>query len=255
MRCRECRQQIEAWLADAMEEEIAVQELPAEVIEHASRCPECRSRLEAARLVLNPASLRAQPPAGLADRITHRLHEHLEEREAGRFGGPAPEEETATGPADDEPGRFTSPRSLRLVAVAATLVAMLFAGILIGRALPDGPAGLASDQPAPGSVAAETQGSAAEARSAERTIRVEFRLQAPEAREVAVVGDWNGWDPAANPLTDRDGDGVWEATITLQPDGEYQYQFLIDDQKWIPDPSSPLKVDDGFGGMNSVLDI
>jgi hypothetical protein len=86
-------------------------------------------------------------------------------------------------------------------------------------------------------------------------IVVRFELQAPEARDVAVVGNWNHWDPEAQKLEDPDGDGIWEIEIPLNRGEEHQYQFLIDGQTWIPDPEASLQVEDGFGGINSVLQI
>jgi 1,4-alpha-glucan branching enzyme len=87
------------------------------------------------------------------------------------------------------------------------------------------------------------------------TVVVRFELQAPEAQDVAVVGNWNRWDPEAQKLKDPDGDGIWEIEIPLKRGEEHQYQFLIDGQNWIPDPEAPLQVKDGFGGVNSVLQI
>ncbi len=84
---------------------------------------------------------------------------------------------------------------------------------------------------------------------------VKFSLEAPGAKRVYVVGDWNEWNPAANPLSDGDSDGVWETEIKLEPGREYRYQFFIDDNEWVPDPKAPLKIDDGFGGKNSILRI
>jgi len=86
---------------------------------------------------------------------------------------------------------------------------------------------------------------------------VEVRLvfEAANAESVAVVGDWNDWDPHADILSDEDGDGVWEIELHLSPNKEYRYQFYIDGTQWIPDPGSELTVEDGFGGINSVLDI
>jgi len=40
-----------------------------------------------------------------------------------------------------------------------------------------------------------------------------FAVWAPNADRVAVIGDWNGWDPGANPLTPRGASGIWEGTI------------------------------------------
>jgi hypothetical protein len=89
----------------------------------------------------------------------------------------------------------------------------------------------------------------------EEVVTVHLSLEAPEAERVAVVGDWNGWDADRHLMHDRDRDGVWELRLQLKEGGEYQYQFLINGEKWIPDPKAPLKVNDGFGGTNSVLDI
>jgi hypothetical protein len=55
--------------------------------------------------------------------------------------------------------------------------------------------------------------------------------------------------------TSGDGDGVWEIEIPLKKGEEHQYQFLVDGESWIPDPEAPLQVGDGFGGVNSVLQI
>lgn len=86
-------------------------------------------------------------------------------------------------------------------------------------------------------------------------VRVDFTLTAPEVSRVFVVGDWNSWDPKAHPLSDKDGDGVWEGTIRLQAGKEYRYQFHIDGKDWIADPESPLKIHDGFGGWNSIIQL
>lgn len=42
-----------------------------------------------------------------------------------------------------------------------------------------------------------------------------------------ISGSFNGWSGDANPLTDADGDGVWEATLGLLP-GNYEYKFQLD---------------------------
>jgi hypothetical protein len=88
-----------------------------------------------------------------------------------------------------------------------------------------------------------------------KELLVRFSLEAPGAERVYVVGDWNDWDSGADPLFDNDSDGVWEAEIKLEPGREYRYQFHIDSKEWIADPKAPLKIDDGFGGQNSILKI
>lgn len=80
---------------------------------------------------------------------------------------------------------------------------------------------------------------------------VRFRVAAPQAKAVALVGTFNGWDPAATPLEDRDGDGVWEAVVAL-PSGRHEYMFLVDGV-WTTPPGAPQLVEDGFGRRNGLL--
>jgi len=82
-------------------------------------------------------------------------------------------------------------------------------------------------------------------------VTIHLTLDAPSAREVAVVGDWNGWNPKAQPLIERNG--RWEIVLELPRGRYYQYQFLVDGDRWIPDPNALVKVANGFGGMNSIL--
>jgi 1,4-alpha-glucan branching enzyme len=51
-----------------------------------------------------------------------------------------------------------------------------------------------------------------------------FAVWAPNAREVAVVGDFNGWDSSRNPLRSRGQTGVWETFVPGVGDGAaYMY--------------------------------
>jgi hypothetical protein len=88
-----------------------------------------------------------------------------------------------------------------------------------------------------------------------RMVTVELSFKAPGAAEVAVVGDWNRWNPSADLLVDPDGDGVWEIRLRLKRRTEPRYQFVVDGTTWSPDPNAQLQVDDGFGGVSSVLEI
>ena len=86
----------------------------------------------------------------------------------------------------------------------------------------------------------------------EETVAVRFTLDAPDASHVAVVGDFNDWDPEATPLHKKDG--IWQAEISLKKGNTYLYNFLIDRQKWITDPNRSNVINDGFGGK-SVLEL
>ncbi len=68
--------------------------------------------------------------------------------------------------------------------------------------------------------------------------RITFKLATlPNTKSVNVVGNFNNWSKTARPMSDTDGDGTWETTLTLEP-GEYQYRFLINDVIWIKDPAN-----------------
>ncbi|MEE2711909.1 MAG: S8 family serine peptidase [Planctomycetota bacterium] len=74
-------------------------------------------------------------------------------------------------------------------------------------------------------------------------VRVIF---APRDRgAVAVVGDFNDWDPAAHPLRSLRS-GVVVADIASVPDGS-RYQLLLEDGALVEDPENPRRVPDGFG--------
>jgi len=55
---------------------------------------------------------------------------------------------------------------------------------------------------------------------------IDFFCEAPEAQGVALVGDFNDWNPAATPMH-RTPDGRWMATLEL-PHGYHHYLFLVD---------------------------
>jgi hypothetical protein len=84
---------------------------------------------------------------------------------------------------------------------------------------------------------------------------VQLTFEAPRANAVSVVGDWNGWDPTAHSLSDPDADGTWSIELRVEAGKEYQYQFIVDGEKWVPDPNAAIHVSDGFGGTNSILNI
>jgi hypothetical protein len=122
--------------------------------------------------------------------------------------------------------QLVEPRFLRItLAAAAVLVVALTAGVVVQRFLAT-KVGL---------------------------VEVHLVLQAPRAKTVSVVGDWNDWDPNRNRLRDPDGNGSWEIRLRLHKGEELRYQFLIDGERWIADPQAPLQIDDGFGGTSSVL--
>jgi len=82
---------------------------------------------------------------------------------------------------------------------------------------------------------------------------VRFLLHDHRAREVRVLGSWNGWQPPgleASPLEL----GVWQARLGALGPGSYAYKFLVDQRLWLVDPANPARVADSYGGFNSLVD-
>lgn len=78
-----------------------------------------------------------------------------------------------------------------------------------------------------------------------------FVLHAPEAEQVSLAGDFTGWHPAHS--LSRAEPGIWTVVVPLEP-GVHDYAFVVDGERWVPDPNAPA-VDDGFGGLNSRLAV
>ena len=81
---------------------------------------------------------------------------------------------------------------------------------------------------------------------------VEFVLVAPEAGRVALVGDFNGWDPQAAPMRRVRGSNAWAVAVSV-PEGRHVYAFVVDGREWVADPTAPLAPGDGFGMRSSVV--
>jgi len=126
------------------------------------------------------------------------------------------------------------PPLVALLGVAA--VALLLVRPWSGAPAEEGPAG-----------ALATRGGAAS------TVYVEFLLEAPAARSVAIAGDFNDWTPTVL-LQDADGDGVWSGRIRLDP-GVHKYMFVVDDSRWVTDPNAERYLDDGFGNKNALVAV
>lgn len=130
-------------------------------------------------------------------------------------------------------GLWTWLRTPRLSPLGALATAA--AAALLVAVLPPRPAGSPPPAPAaPGEVVAR------------------LSLRAPQARRVAVAGDFNGWSPEAAPLARGPG-GAWTGELRL-PRGRHQYMFVVDGE-WVTDPAATATLDDGFGHRNAVLDL
>ncbi|MBI5090472.1 MAG: isoamylase early set domain-containing protein [Actinobacteria bacterium] len=83
------------------------------------------------------------------------------------------------------------------------------------------------------------------------TTDVLFRLQAhPDVREIALVGEFNGWSQEAHRM-ERTGD-IFEITVPLERGRSYRYRYLVDGQHWENDWNADGYVPNEFGSDDSV---
>lgn len=80
--------------------------------------------------------------------------------------------------------------------------------------------------------------------------RIIVSLEAPKAKGVTLMGDFNRWNPKTHPMK-RDKDGLWKKIVMLPP-GKYEYKFLVDGQWW-HDPNNDHLKTNCFGTQNNVL--
>jgi serine protease AprX len=81
-----------------------------------------------------------------------------------------------------------------------------------------------------------------------------FYYYDPAAREVTVVGSFNGWQTKEGQMV-KIRPGLWEGSLDGPAHGTHRYKFLIDGSRWIHDLENPLRIEDGFGGFNSLITI
>jgi len=86
-----------------------------------------------------------------------------------------------------------------------------------------------------------------------RSDSYQFVLLAPQAASVALVGDFNDWDPARSPMRAAHS-GLWATIVPLAP-GRYHYAFLVNGVEWRRDPAAPAALDDDFGAPSSVVTV
>lgn len=89
---------------------------------------------------------------------------------------------------------------------------------------------------------------------ASRKQKVTYTLpMAYEGRgDVRIMGAFNAWSRTDHPLV-SDGQGRWSIDLVLD-EGRHPYQLILDGVE-MPDPMNPVKVDNGFGGWNSILTV
>ena len=80
--------------------------------------------------------------------------------------------------------------------------------------------------------------------------RINMAYEAPQAKEVFLMGDFNKWNTKTHPMKPNQ-EGIWEKTLMLYP-GRYEYKFL-QDGLWQVDPRNSDLCYNCYGTQNNVL--
>ncbi len=84
--------------------------------------------------------------------------------------------------------------------------------------------------------------------------KVTFTLPAEiSADSASVVGEFNQWDPAANPMQKMKTTGQWRAVVDLPPQERYQFRYFVNSGEWHNDDAADDYQTNEHGTQNSVI--
>ncbi len=89
---------------------------------------------------------------------------------------------------------------------------------------------------------------------------VTFTVWAPNAERVSVLGDWNGWDPSANPMEPIAESGLWRGAASAASIGSvYKYRIVARGGGYTVDKADPFafctEVPPATGSVVASLDF
>ena len=155
-------------------------------------------------------------------------------------------------PAEPDPADLPRTRSIRVWSALGLATAAAVAGFAIGELRTSKEASVQTPvvtaQAAPDTQVRAVGGSAAMVDN--MPIAQEFVLEAAQADRVALVGDFNSWNPKANVMA-RDASGKWSITVPVTP-GRHVYGFMVNDSIFTLDPRAMKARDPDLGGDGSV---
>jgi 1,4-alpha-glucan branching enzyme len=86
------------------------------------------------------------------------------------------------------------------------------------------------------------------------TMRITFRVSKQLwADQVALIGEFNNWDPHTHLLQQTHLDTDWHITLELERGHSYHFRYLVDGESWMDDDQADGYVLDAFGRIDSVV--
>jgi 1,4-alpha-glucan branching enzyme len=79
---------------------------------------------------------------------------------------------------------------------------------------------------------------------------VTFELDVENAESVALVGEFNSWQPMEMKQAKN---GPFKAKVRLPKDSQFQFRYLVDETNWQNDEAADAYWMNEYGGNNSVV--
>ncbi len=91
--------------------------------------------------------------------------------------------------------------------------------------------------------------------SGSNTVKVSFILPADDSRlPASVVGDFNEWDPEANPMIRR-SNGTFSAVVPLVANATYRFRYRSEDGTWFNDDGADGYDSNVHGSTDGLIEI
>jgi 1,4-alpha-glucan branching enzyme len=88
------------------------------------------------------------------------------------------------------------------------------------------------------------------------TVLVTFRVSKNLwADHIALIGEFNEWDPGSHLLQQTNLDTDWHITLEMERGHSYRFRYLVDGEHWMDDDQADGYVLNSLGGVDSVIYI
>ena len=84
--------------------------------------------------------------------------------------------------------------------------------------------------------------------------KVTFYIEAKEATQVSVIGDFNNWNAEEGTLS-KLKNGTFKGVFDLDKDAAYEFKYLIDGEYVNESEADSFKWNEFAGTENSVLEV
>ncbi|HPM43019.1 MAG TPA: glycogen-binding domain-containing protein, partial [Candidatus Omnitrophota bacterium] len=81
-----------------------------------------------------------------------------------------------------------------------------------------------------------------------------FAINAPNAKDIFLVGDFNHWKINDSSRLSRTAEGRWEKRIQLASGNKYKYKYVVDGE-WTIDSDNKNLEQNSFGTFDSVIKL